>query len=69
MPPSFGIQFVLWLTLMLIGGFAGLGVGSVAGIWGSPATCLISFVTPIIDTVPYPIDLRVSTTIFRAEHR
>jgi SPFH domain/Band 7 family protein len=100
---SSGIQFVIWLIAMLVGGLIAMGVSvasqpagwivfGVAVIAASLAASAVQlaanweraivlrlgkfhgergpglfFIVPIIDTVPYVIDLRTITTIFKAE--
>lgn len=104
MHASSGLQFVVWLVLMGIGGIIGLTLLPFVGpqvatvIWilsfilawiGSSAARVATeweravvlrlgkfsglrgpgffLVTPVLDTVPYVIDLRLNTTVFRAE--
>src|SRR5207302_1824593 len=100
---SAGIQFVVWLVVMLVGGLIALAVfaaNQLAGFALFVTTLLVAwlaasavrlaadweraivlrlgkfqaergpglfFVTPIIDSVPYVIDLRTMTTVFKAE--
>jgi regulator of protease activity HflC (stomatin/prohibitin superfamily) len=100
---SAGIQFVVWLVVMIVGGLIALGVGAASQLTGvllflavlvvaflaassvrlaadwERAIVLrlgkfhaergpgLFFVTPVIDSVPYVIDLRTMTTVFKAE--
>jgi regulator of protease activity HflC (stomatin/prohibitin superfamily) len=100
---SAGIQFVVWLVVMIVGGLIALGVGTASQLTGvllflavlvvaflaassvrlaadwERAIVLrlgkfhgergpgLFFVTPVIDSVPYVIDLRTMTTVFKAE--
>src|SRR5947199_10666015 len=103
MQASSGIQFLIWLAIMAVGGLIGLAAMPLNGVLGGAilagsfiAASLASsavrvttewqravvlrlgkfsnqrgpgllFVTPVLDSVPYVIDLRTATTIFRAE--
>jgi len=104
MQATSGLQFLVWLFVMMVGGLLGWGVGAAAGwglggvIWflsfvgaGMAASAVrlttewqraivlrlgkfssqrgpgLFFVTPVLDSVPYVIDLRTNTTVFRAE--
>lgn len=104
MPVSFGLQFLVWLAVMLLGGLVGLGAAAAVGAGLAGAIWLLTFIgaflaasavrvasqweravvlrlgkfaglrgpglffiTPVLDTVPYVIDLRLHTTVFRAE--
>jgi len=100
---SAGIQFVVWLFVMVVGGLIALGVGAanqatgvfvflgvlvvaflaassvrLAAEWERAIVLRLGkfhaergpglfFVTPVIDSVPYVIDLRTMTTVFKAE--
>jgi len=103
MQTSAGLQVVVWLFVMLIGGMLGLAVGqansSVATViwvlfflvaflvasavrlaaqWERAIVLRLGqfqgergpglfFVIPVIETVPYVLDLRTITTVFKAE--
>lgn len=103
MQTSAGLQVVVWLIVMLIGGMLGLAVGQanssvatavwvlfflaaflvasavrLAAQWERAIVLRLGqfrgergpglfFVIPVIETVPYVLDLRTITTVFKAE--
>ncbi|HEU4753399.1 MAG TPA: SPFH domain-containing protein, partial [Armatimonadota bacterium] len=106
MRTSSGIQFMVWIVVMGIGGIIGFTLMPIPGsgpvvafiVWVAAflLACLAAsaarvaaeweraivlrlgkftgirgpgffFITPVLDSVPYVIDLRLNTTIFRAE--
>jgi regulator of protease activity HflC (stomatin/prohibitin superfamily) len=103
MQTSAGLQVVIWLIVMVIGGLLGLAVGQansavatavwvlfflaaflvasavrLAAQWERAIVLRLGqfqgergpglfFVVPVIETVPYVLDLRTITTVFKAE--
>jgi len=104
MQTSSGLQALIWLLVMLVGGMLGLGASTAGSTFAAGAIWLISFilafmassavrlasqweraivlrlgefhgergpglffVLPVVESVPYVLDMRTITTVFKAE--